>query len=109
MSESHRPRPPRRSSVQPRSLAGRHFIQTQGRTDVFLRIRGVMERHNLSASGAVHYLLLKRFGLPPIPRSINTRFPPIHPMVKDIVSHGLRTSAPVSLVISSIGVQLAQP
>jgi len=38
MSESHRPRPPRRYGEQPRSLAGRHFIQTQVRTDVFLRI-----------------------------------------------------------------------
>jgi hypothetical protein len=46
MSTSHRPRPPRRYGEQPRSLAGRHFIQTQVRTDVFLRIREVMERHN---------------------------------------------------------------
>jgi len=67
MSESHRPRPPRRYGEQPRSLAGRHFIQTQVRTDVFLRIREVMERHNISASGAVHHLLRERLGLPPLP------------------------------------------
>ena len=57
MSSSHRPRPPRRYGEQPRSLAGRHFIQTQVRTDVYLRIRELMEARNLSASGAVHHLL----------------------------------------------------
>ena len=67
MSESQRPRPPRRYGEQPRSLAGRHFIQTQVRTDVFLRIQEVMEARNLSASGAVHHLLRERFGLPPLP------------------------------------------
>ena len=67
MSESHRPRPPRRYGEQPRSLAGRHFIQTQVRTDVDLQIREVMQRHNLSASGAVHHLLRERFALPPLP------------------------------------------
>ena len=65
MSESHRPRPPRRYGEQPRSLAGRHFIQTQVRTDVYLRVRELMEARNLSASGAVHHLLRERFGLPP--------------------------------------------
>ena len=58
---------PRRYGEQPRSRAGRHFIQTQVRTDVYLRVREVMERHNLSASGAVHHLLRARFGLPPLP------------------------------------------
>ncbi|MCP9826808.1 hypothetical protein [Synechococcus sp. EJ6-Ellesmere] len=67
MSTSHRPRPPRRYGEQPRSLAGRHFIQTQVRTDVYLRIRELMEARNLSASGAVHHLLRERFGLPPLP------------------------------------------
>jgi hypothetical protein len=43
------------------------FIQTQVRTDVYLRVREVMEHHNLSASGAVHHLLRERFGLPPLP------------------------------------------
>jgi len=52
---------------QPRSLAGRHFIQTQVRTDVYLRVRELMEARNLSASGAVHPLLRERFGLPPLP------------------------------------------
>ena len=67
MSSSHRPRPHRRYGEQPRSLAGRHFIQTQVRTDVYLRIRELMEARNLSASGAVHHLLRERFGLPPLP------------------------------------------
>lgn len=67
MSTSRRPRPPRRYGEQPRSLAGRHFIQTQVRTDVYLRIRELMEARNLSASGAVHHLLRERFGLPPLP------------------------------------------
>ena len=67
MSPSHRPRPPRRYGEQPRSLAGRHFIQTQVRTDVYLRIRELMEACNLSASGEVHHLLRERFGLPPLP------------------------------------------
>ena len=67
MSMSHRPRPPRRYGEQPRSLAGRHFIQTQVRTDVYLRIRELMEARNLSASGAVHHLLREHFGLPPLP------------------------------------------
>jgi hypothetical protein len=57
----------RRYGEQPRSVAGRHFIQTQVRTDVYLRVREVMERHNLSASGAVHHLLRERFSLPPLP------------------------------------------
>ena len=57
----------RRYGEQPRSRAGRHFIQTQVRTDVYLRVREVMERHNLSASGAVHHLLRERLGLPPLP------------------------------------------
>lgn len=67
MSTSHRPRPPRRYGEQPRSLAGRHVIQTQVRTDVYLRIRELMEARNLSASGAVHHLLRERFDLPPLP------------------------------------------
>ncbi len=67
MSPSHRPRPPRRYGEQPRSVAGRHFIQTQVRTDVYLRIRELMEARNLSASGAVHHLLRERFGLPLLP------------------------------------------
>ena len=57
----------RRYGEQPRSVAGRHVIQTQVRTDVYLRVREVMERHNLSASGAVHHLLRERFSLPPLP------------------------------------------
>lgn len=67
MSESHRPRPPRRYGEQPRSEAGRHFIQTQVRTDVYLQVRELMEARNLSASGAVHHLLRERLGLPPLP------------------------------------------
>jgi hypothetical protein len=69
MSESHRPRPPGRYGEQPSSLAGRHFIQTQVRTDVYLWIREVMERHNLSASRAVQHqhLLRERFCLPTPP------------------------------------------
>ena len=67
MSTSHRSRLPRRYGEQPRSVAGRHFIQTQVRTDVYLRIRELMEARNLSASGAVHHLLRERFGLPPLP------------------------------------------
>ena len=76
MSESHRPRAPRRYGEQPRSVAGRHFIQTQVRTDVYLRVREVMERHNLSASGAVHHLLRERFSLPPLPPFDQQ---PVHP------------------------------
>ncbi|QNI63557.1 hypothetical protein [Synechococcus sp. A15-44] len=67
MSERHHPRPHRRYGEQPRSQAGRHFIQTQVRTDVYLRVRELMEAHNLSASGAVHHLLRERLGLPPLP------------------------------------------
>ena len=67
MSTSHRSRLPRRYGEQPRSQAGRHFIQTQVRTDVYLRVRELMEARNLSASGAVHHLLRERFGLAPLP------------------------------------------
>jgi len=67
MSTSHRPRLPRRYGEQPRSVAGRHFIQTQVRTDVYLRVREVMERHNLSASGAAHHLMRLGAGLDPLP------------------------------------------
>ena len=69
----------RRYGEQPRSLAGRHFIQTQVRTDVYLRVREVMERHNLSASGAVHHLLRERFGLPPLPPFDQQPFSTVHP------------------------------
>ena len=37
------------------------------RTDVYLRVRELMEAHNLSASGAVHHLLRERLGLTPLP------------------------------------------
>jgi hypothetical protein len=57
---------PRRYGEQPRSLAGRHVIQTQVRTDVYLQVRELMETCNLSASGAVHHLLRERLGLPPL-------------------------------------------
>ena len=42
---------PRRYGEQPRSRAGRHVIQTQVRTDVYLQVRELMEARNLSASG----------------------------------------------------------
>lgn len=57
---------PRPYGEQPRSAAGRHSIQTQVRSDVYLRICAVMRRHNLSASGAVHHALRLHFGLPPL-------------------------------------------
>ena len=79
MSENHRPRPPRRYGEQPRSLAGRHFIQTQVRTDVYLRVRELMEARNLSASGAVHHLLRERFGLPPLPPFDQQPLATVHP------------------------------
>lgn len=79
MSESHRPRAPRRYGEQPRSQAGRHFIQTQVRTDVYLRVRELMEARNLSASGAVHHLLRERFGLPPLPPFDQQPLSNVHP------------------------------
>jgi len=66
MSATSRPRHRRSYGEQPRSRSGRHFIQTQVRSDVYLRVRELMERHNLSASGAVHHLLRERFGLAPL-------------------------------------------
>jgi hypothetical protein len=78
----HRPRQPRRYGEQPRSLAGRHFIQTQVRSDVYLRIRELMRRHNLSASGTVHHLLRERLGLPPLPPFDQ------HPLVSPESHHG---------------------
>ena len=63
--QSHeQPAPIRRAAP----LGGRSpFHPDQVRTDVYLRVREVMERHNLSASGAVHHLLRERFSLPPLP------------------------------------------
>jgi hypothetical protein len=49
------------------------------RTDVYLRVREVMERHNLSASGAVHHLLRERFGLPPLPPFDQQPISTVHP------------------------------
>ena len=70
---------PRRYGEQPRSQAGRHVIQTQVRTDVYLQVRELMEARNLSASGAVHHLLRERLGLPPLPpfdqQPISTDYP----------------------------------
>ena len=79
MSPSHRARLPRPYGEQPLSRAGRHFIQTQVRTDVYLRVREVMDRHNLSASGAVHHLLRERFGLPLLPPFDQQPVSTVHP------------------------------
>jgi hypothetical protein len=49
------------------------------RTDVYLRVREVMERHNLSASGAVHHLLRERFDLPPLPPFDQQPISTVHP------------------------------
>lgn len=64
MRDNQHPRPRRRYGQQPRSLAGRHVIATQVRSDVYRCIRALMEARNLSASGAVHHLLRERLGLP---------------------------------------------
>ena len=66
MSDNQRPRPRRRYGQQPRSLAGRHVIATQVRSDVYRCIRALMEARNLSASGAVHHLLREHLGLTPL-------------------------------------------
>ena len=67
MNSTSHPRRQRAYGDQSRSGAGRHFIQTQVHSDVYLRVRALMERHNISASGAVHHLLRERFGLDPLP------------------------------------------
>ncbi len=82
---------PRRYGEQPRSTAGRHSIQTQVRTDVYVRIREVMSRHNLSASGAVHHVLRLHFGLPPlVPIQSHTCHRPHHGHDQRTVPHAPR-------------------
>ena len=70
---------PRRYGEQPRSQAGRHVIQTQVRTDVYLQVRELMQARNLSASGAVHHLLRERLGLPPLPPFDQQPLSTVHP------------------------------
>lgn len=47
--------------------AGRHVVMTHLHSDCHAALQAFMERHQLSASGAVHHLLRRQFGLPFLP------------------------------------------
>ena len=45
----------------------RHYLQVMVYADCHRKLRELMERHNLSASGAAHHLMRLGAGLPPLP------------------------------------------
>jgi hypothetical protein len=45
----------------------RHYLQVMVYSDCHRKLRELMERHNLSASGAAHHLMRLGAGLPPLP------------------------------------------
>ena len=64
---SQRNRRPRSYGERPSISQDRHYVQVMVYGDCHQQLRELMERHNLSASGAVHHLLRERFSLPPLP------------------------------------------
>jgi hypothetical protein len=50
---------------QPRT-AGRITVETSLRADAYEGVQAVMERHNITASGAVHHLVRIALGIKPL-------------------------------------------
>ena len=60
---AERPRPYGRP--QPRT-GGRITVETSLRADAYKAVQAVMERHNITASGAVHHMVRLAAGLDPL-------------------------------------------
>ena len=63
-------RPRRRSrgyGERPTISQERHYLQVMVYSDCHRKLRDLMDRHNLSASGAAHHLIRLGAGLPPLP------------------------------------------
>ena len=66
-STTGRNRRPRRYGEQPQISQERHYVQVMVYGDCHQRLQELMERHNLSASGAAHHLMRLGAGLYPLP------------------------------------------
>ena len=62
-----RNRRPRSYGERPAISQNRHYLQVMVYGDCHQRLRELMERHNLSASGAAHHLMRLGAGLDPLP------------------------------------------
>jgi hypothetical protein len=58
---------PRRYGDHPSVPQARHYVQVMVYGDCHQKLRELMERHNLSASGAAHHLMRLGAGLAPLP------------------------------------------
>ena len=66
-STTKRNRRPRSYGERPQISQDRHYVQVMVYGDCHQRLRELMERHNLSASGAAHHLMRLGAGLNPLP------------------------------------------
>ena len=60
-------RRPRGYGERPTISQERHYLQVMVYSDCHRKLRDLMDRHNLSASGAAHHLMRLGAGLPPLP------------------------------------------
>ena len=66
-STTRRSRRPRSYGERPQISQDRHYVQVMVYGDCHQRLRELMERHNLSASGAAHHRMRLGAGLNPLP------------------------------------------
>jgi hypothetical protein len=66
-SSTRRHRRTRSYGERPSISQHRHYVQVMVYGDCHQRLRELMERHNLSASGAAHHLMRLGAGLDPLP------------------------------------------
>ena len=64
---TRRNRRSRNYGERPQITQERHYVQVMVYGDCHQRLRELMERHNLSASGAAHHLMRLGAGLNPLP------------------------------------------
>ena len=60
-------RRPRGYGERPTISQERHYLQVMVYSDCHSKLRELMQRHNLSASGAAHHLMRLGAGLKPLP------------------------------------------
>ncbi len=60
-------RRPRGYGERPTISQERHYLQVMVYSDCYRKLRDLMDRHNLSASGAAHHLMRLGAGLSPLP------------------------------------------
>jgi hypothetical protein len=63
----NRQRRSRSYGERPSISQNRHYLQVMVYSDCQRKVRELMERHNLSASGAAHHLMRLGAGLTPLP------------------------------------------